>query len=85
MLGLPAGSPTLRRRVGYMTQARSVYGDLTVYENLRYFADVLAARPRIAEVVETVGLAGRQAELGANALRRRAVARVARRRAAGRA
>ena len=38
VLGREAGSPPLRRRVGYMTQAPSVYGDLTVRENLRYFA-----------------------------------------------
>ena len=29
-----AGSPALRSRIGYMTQAPSVYGDLTVFENL---------------------------------------------------
>ena len=38
-----AGSPALRSRIGYMTQAPSVYGDLTVFENLRYFAQVLRA------------------------------------------
>ncbi|MGN6245933.1 MAG: ABC transporter ATP-binding protein [Motilibacteraceae bacterium] len=43
VLGRPAGSPELRRRVGYVTQAPSVYGDLTVVENLRYFATVLGA------------------------------------------
>ena len=32
------GSPALRSRVGYVTQAPSIYGDLTVEENLRYFA-----------------------------------------------
>jgi len=41
VLGLPAGSPSLRDRVGYMTQAPSVYGDLGVAENLRFFARVL--------------------------------------------
>ena len=41
VLGEPAGSAPLRRRVAYMTQAPSVYGDLTVRENLRYFARVL--------------------------------------------
>jgi len=41
VLGLPAGAPELRRRVGYVTQAPSVYGDLTVRENLRYFARIL--------------------------------------------
>ncbi|NEK85404.1 ABC transporter ATP-binding protein [Blastococcus saxobsidens] len=38
VLGHPAGSPALRSRVGYVTQAPSVYGDLTVRENARYFA-----------------------------------------------
>lgn len=43
VLGEPAGSPGLRARVGYVTQAPSVYGDLTVRENLTYFARVLGA------------------------------------------
>ncbi|HYA68496.1 MAG TPA: ABC transporter ATP-binding protein [Acidimicrobiales bacterium] len=41
VFGRPAGSPLLRRHVGYVTQAPSVYGDLSVSENLRYFAAVL--------------------------------------------
>ncbi|HEX7581464.1 MAG TPA: ABC transporter ATP-binding protein [Gaiellaceae bacterium] len=41
VLGRPAGSKELRARVGYMTQAPSVYEDLTVRENLRFFARVL--------------------------------------------
>jgi ABC-2 type transport system ATP-binding protein len=43
VLGRPAGNAELRRRVGYVTQAPSVYSDLTVRENLRYFAAVLGA------------------------------------------
>jgi ABC-2 type transport system ATP-binding protein len=43
VLGRPAGSAPLRSRVGYVTQAPSVYADLTVAENLRYFAAVLGA------------------------------------------
>jgi ABC-2 type transport system ATP-binding protein len=59
VLGQPAGTPALRRRVAYVTQAPSVYGDLTVEENLRYFARVLAApRQRIGEVIRLVGLSG---------------------------
>src|SRR5262245_58273285 len=38
VLGKPAGDPDLRRSVGYLTQAPSVYEDLTVKENARYFA-----------------------------------------------
>lgn len=41
VLGEPAGSKDLRSRVGYMTQAPSVYRDLTVRENLRFFARIL--------------------------------------------
>jgi ABC-2 type transport system ATP-binding protein len=58
VLGEPAGTPSLRRRVGYVTQAPSVYGDLTVRENLRYFAGIVdAPRGRIDDVLETVDLA----------------------------
>jgi ABC-2 type transport system ATP-binding protein len=57
VLGEPAGSSGLRSRVGYMTQAPSVYGDLSVQENLRYFARVLGASPgRVEAVIATVGL-----------------------------
>jgi ABC-2 type transport system ATP-binding protein len=57
VLGLPAGTPELRRRVGYVTQAPSVYGDLTVRENLQYFARVLGVpTSRIDEVIELVSL-----------------------------
>jgi ABC-2 type transport system ATP-binding protein len=43
VLGEPAGSPGLRSRVGYLTQQPSVYGDLTVRQNLTYFAALLGA------------------------------------------
>ncbi|MGW0119163.1 ABC transporter ATP-binding protein [Streptomyces sp. NPDC003327] len=41
VLGRPAGDPALRARIGYVTQAPSVYDDLTVRQNLDYFAAVL--------------------------------------------
>ena len=57
VLGLPAGTPELRPRVGYVTQAPSIYADLTVRENLEYFARVVDAPPeRIDEAIETVDL-----------------------------
>jgi ABC-2 type transport system ATP-binding protein len=57
VLGDPAGTPLQRRRVAYVTQAPSVYADLTVRENLRYFAQIIGASPdRIEAVAETVGL-----------------------------
>ncbi|MBD0338664.1 MAG: ABC transporter ATP-binding protein [Thermoleophilia bacterium] len=61
-LGRPAGTPELRKRVGYVTQAPSVYADLTVRENLSYFARVLdAATGRVGAAIEAVDL-GEQAD-----------------------
>jgi len=40
VFGEPAGSASLRHRIGYLTQAPSVYADLTVRENTRYFASL---------------------------------------------
>ncbi len=51
VLGRPAGDAGLRRRVGYSTQAASVYDDLTVRQNLSYFRSVLGARPGDVERV----------------------------------
>ncbi|MFU8872587.1 ABC transporter ATP-binding protein [Micromonospora sp. SL4-19] len=58
VLGRPAGIAELRNRVGYLTQAPSVYADLTVRENARYFA-VLQGRGRAEadRAVADVGLA----------------------------
>lgn len=44
VLGQPAGHRSLRGKIGYMTQAVSVYPDLTVDENLRYFATIVGVR-----------------------------------------
>ncbi len=64
VLGRPAGSPALRRQVGYVTQAPSVYADLTVRANLRYFATVAGADdPAVSRVLEQVGLADRAGDL----------------------
>ena len=57
VLGQPAGTAGLRRRVGYVTQAPAVYADLSVTENLRYFAAVAgAAHRRVGEVLAEVVL-----------------------------
>ena len=57
VLDAPAGSPENRRRVGYVTQAPSVYGDLTVRENLHYFARILdAPGDRVDEAIAVVDL-----------------------------
>ena len=56
VLGQPAGSADLRRRVAYVTQEASVYADLTVAQNISYFARVLSAdasdQSRVIEQVE---------------------------------
>ena len=57
VLGLPAGAPELRGRIGYVTQEPSVYEDLTVTENLRFFAAVLGVpRSDVARVIDAVDL-----------------------------
>ena len=61
VLGSPAGSASLRSRIGYVTQAPAVYGDLTVLENVRYFA-ALHGSP-VGTVVDDVGLSGQRDQL----------------------
>jgi ABC-2 type transport system ATP-binding protein len=57
VLGLPAGHPTLRHRVGYVTQSPSVYPDLTVEANVRYFGAMhRKGRAEAAEAIAAVGL-----------------------------
>ena len=58
VLGAEAGSPSLRTRVGYVTQAASVYDDLSVTENLRFFARVLGVPlDAVDETIRAVDLA----------------------------
>ncbi|GAA4589606.1 ABC transporter ATP-binding protein [Planotetraspora phitsanulokensis] len=65
VLGRPAGDPSLRRSVGYSTQSPAVYRDLSVVENLRYFAAVLKApRSDVDRVIEEVGLSSVAGQLG---------------------
>jgi len=57
VLGAPAGAPRLRRRVAYATQSAAVYRDLTVVENLRYFARILGTgRDEVERVLDVVAL-----------------------------
>jgi ABC-2 type transport system ATP-binding protein len=59
VLGIEAGAAPLRRRVAYVTQAPSVYLDLSVRENLRYFAQIVGApASRVDEAIESVALGG---------------------------
>lgn len=57
VLGEPAGTAPLRTRIGYVTQDASVYDDLTVAENLAFFARVLGVdRAGVDEAVAAVAL-----------------------------
>lgn len=59
----------IRQQVGYMSQKFALYHDLTVWENLQFYAGVygVADRQRIEEVLELVGL-NKQANLMAGEL-----------------
>ncbi len=57
VLGMPAGDARLRDRVGYVTQAPSVYDDLTVRENARFFGALYGMSAREADAaIADVGL-----------------------------
>ena len=57
VLGHPAGSPALRRRVGYVTQDPTIYNDLRVIDNVRYFAALYGISSAAADdAVDGVGL-----------------------------
>ncbi|OJX72268.1 ABC transporter ATP-binding protein [Leifsonia sp. 71-9] len=64
VLGQPAGTAALRHRVGYVTQAASVYDDLTVTQNLQYFRRVLGAgADDVARAIEATDLGANAAQL----------------------
>lgn len=63
VLGLPAGSASLRSKVGYVTQAPSVYLDLTVRDNVDFFASVYGvSRSSATRALVDVGLSERAAQ-----------------------
>ncbi|MBB2771950.1 UNVERIFIED_ORG: ABC-2 type transport system ATP-binding protein [Mycolicibacterium obuense] len=67
VLGRPAGSAELRHRVGYVTQDATIYIDLRVIDNVRYFAALYGTGGQAAdEAVDAVGLADHRSEFGAN-------------------
>jgi ABC-2 type transport system ATP-binding protein len=58
----------VKERIGYMTQRFSLYEDLTVEENLKFYAGIYGVpfsrrRKRVSEVLERTGLSGRRAQL----------------------
>ncbi len=68
VLGQEAGSKALRDQIGYVTQEPSVYDNLTVVENLAFFARVLGVRTtdEVDKVIEGVGLTSHRDALVGN-------------------
>jgi ABC-2 type transport system ATP-binding protein len=68
VFSLPAGSPRLRHQISYMTQETSIYSDLTVAENLRYFARMYGLKPadiapQISRILGIVDLSDKAGQL----------------------
>ncbi|MCC6958838.1 MAG: ABC transporter ATP-binding protein [Dehalococcoidia bacterium] len=64
VLGQPAGSSSLRAKVGYVTQAPSVYEDLSIEANLHYFARLYGVPTgRATAALEAVGLSEHSTKL----------------------
>ena len=71
VLGRDAADPALRSQIAYMPQGFGLYRDLSVQENLDFFADLhdlprAVAEPRIVELLERTGLAGFEDRRAAN-------------------
>jgi ABC-2 type transport system ATP-binding protein len=67
VLGLPAGSAELRHRVGYVTQDATIYPDLRVVDNVRYFASLYGTNADAAdEAIANVGLEDHRTALCGN-------------------
>lgn len=67
VLGNPAGSPALRHRVGYVTQDATIYRDLRVVDNVRYFAALYGCdSAAVDEAITAVGLDDHRKALAAS-------------------
>ncbi|GBG38649.1 ABC transporter ATP-binding protein [Mycobacterium montefiorense] len=67
VLGRPAGSPELRRRVGYLPQDPTIYDDLRIVDNVRYFAALYGFdSPAADDAIERVGLSDHRTAFCAN-------------------
>ncbi|MEK7152921.1 MAG: ABC transporter ATP-binding protein [Patescibacteria group bacterium] len=67
VLGRPAGGKSLRAQIGYVTQSPAVYTDLTVNENLHYFAAIIGApKHTIRSVLEQVDLVPQTGQVAAS-------------------
>ncbi len=67
-LDIRRDAEAIKQRIGYMTQRFSLYEDLTVEENLRFYAGIYGVprdrrRARIEAVLTAAGLGGRRSQL----------------------
>lgn len=70
-LDITRDSKAIKHKIGYMSQRFNLYDDLTVRENLSFYAGMYSLPPaiataRIKELLTTTGLEQRQNELAAN-------------------
>ncbi|MCV7125656.1 ABC transporter ATP-binding protein [Mycobacterium lacus] len=67
VLGHPAGSAAIRRRVGYLPQAATIYDDLRIIDNVRYVASLYGFDGQAADhAIERVGLKDHRAAFCGN-------------------
>lgn len=67
VLGEKAGSKRLRSKIGYVTQDASIYGDLSVIQNIRYFATLVRAeKSQVEDVIKQVRLTEQRNQLVAS-------------------
>lgn len=67
VLGKPAGSAELRQRVGYVSQDPTIYSDLRVVDNVRYFAALYGSEAEeVDRAIDSVGLDSHRKALAAN-------------------
>jgi ABC-2 type transport system ATP-binding protein len=67
ILGKPAGSSELRKKIGYVTQSPAVYRDLTVHQNLQYFASIIGAKKsQVTSLLERLDLTKQRKQLASD-------------------